>query len=145
LRTDVPSSQHRPSEHVISEDGFLIDHNGSISPNLFELEPMDGEREVCLPNAFSISNTNSNDFYMQECRKQGITPHPARMPLGLASFFITFLTDPGDLVLDPFAGSNTTGFTAELLERRWISIEIEETYTKQSLIRFEDSVLPKRR
>jgi DNA modification methylase len=61
------------------------------------------------------------------------------------SFFITFLTDPGDLILDPFAGSNTTGFTAEFLERRWVSIEIEETYAKQSLIRFEDSVLPKRR
>ncbi len=145
LRRQRYNAGKRPSEHVISEDGFLIDHNGSISPNLFELEPMDGEREVRLPNAFSISNTNSNDFYMQECRKRGITPHPARMPLGLASFFITFLTDPGDLILDPFAGSNTTGFTAELLERRWVSIEIEETYAKQSLIRFEDSVLPKRR
>jgi site-specific DNA-methyltransferase (cytosine-N4-specific) len=127
----------RPSEHIISEDSFLIDHSGSISHNLFELEMMDSEREVRLPNAFSISNTISNDAFMQRCRERGIVPHPARMPLGLASFFILFLTDPGDLVLDPFAGSNTTGFAAEILERRWTSIEIDKTYAEQSLLRFD--------
>jgi site-specific DNA-methyltransferase (cytosine-N4-specific) len=63
------------------------------------------------------------------------------MPKGLAAFFIEFLTDPGDLILDPFAGSNTTGFVAELLNRRWVSIEIKEEYALQSLIRFEDPVL----
>jgi len=131
----------RPSEHLISKDSFLTDHNGSIMPNLFEIEPMDEKREVRLPNAFSISNTQSNDFFMRRCREKGIMPHPARMPKGLAAFFIEFLTDPGDLVLDPFAGSNTTGFVAELLHRRWVSIEIKEEYALQSLIRFENPVL----
>jgi site-specific DNA-methyltransferase (cytosine-N4-specific) len=60
------------------------------------------------------------------------------MPLELATFFIQFLTDPGDLVLDPFAGSNTTGFCAERISRKWISIDADEEYGKQSLIRFED-------
>jgi site-specific DNA-methyltransferase (cytosine-N4-specific) len=63
------------------------------------------------------------------------------MPKGLAGFFIKFLTKPGDLVLDPFAGSNTTGFVAECLGRHWISIEIKETYAQQSMIRFEDPIL----
>ena len=60
------------------------------------------------------------------------------MPLELACFFIEFLTDDGDLVLDPFAGSNTTGFGAELLHRKWIAIEIDEAYVEQSSVRFED-------
>lgn len=135
----------RPSEHLISKDSFLVDHNGSIMPNLFEIEPMDEKREVRLPNAFSISNTQSNDFFMRKCREKGIVPHPARMPKGLAAFFIEFLTDPGDLVLDPFAGSNTTGFVAELLHRHWASIEIKEEYALQSLIRFEDPILKQSR
>lgn len=132
----------RPSEHVISENGFLVDHGGSIAPNFFELEQMEEKRHVRLPtNAFSISNTNSNDFYMKSCREKDIRPHPARMPGGLAAFFIQFLTDPGDLVLDPFAGSNTTGFMAEKYGRRWVAIDIKHDYVYQSRIRFKDPSL----
>ena len=39
----------------------------------------------------------------------GLPIHPARMPPELVEFFVRFLTDGSDLVLDPFAGSNTTG------------------------------------
>lgn len=135
----------RPSEHRINGDSFLTDHNGSIMPNLLEIEPMDEKRTVRLPNAFSISNSQSNDFFMRRCRLRKITPHPARMPIGLASFFIEFLTDPGDLILDPFAGSNTTGYAAELLGRFWISIEIIKKFVLQSRIRFEDPILVDRK
>lgn len=118
----------RPSGHGISKTGFLYDHGGSIALNLLELERIDEKREVRLPNAFSASHTTSNDFFFRTCRERNIAPHPARMPSALAAFFIEFLTDPGDLVLDPFAGSNTTGFAAELLGRRWASIELKEDY-----------------
>jgi hypothetical protein len=141
LQRQSYNSGKRPSEHVISEQGFLFDNGGSITPNLFELEPMDSKREVRLPSAFSLSNTNSSDYYITKCNELGITPHPARMPAGLAAFFIQFLTDPGDLVLDPFAGSNTTGFVAELLGRRWVSIEIKKEYAQQAHIRLQDPVL----
>ena len=76
-----------------------------------------------------------------ECREKNIQLHPARMPEGLASFFIQFLTDPGDIVLDPFAGSNTTGFVAECLGRKWVSIEAKEEYVEQVKIRFEDPLI----
>jgi site-specific DNA-methyltransferase (cytosine-N4-specific) len=131
----------RPSEHVISENGFLVNHGGSITPNVLELEPIDATREVRLPNVLSLSNTNSNDAFMRSCRARGINPHPARMPSGLAAFFIQFLTDPEDLVLDPFAGSNTTGYVAEKLKRRWISIELRKEYSEQSKIRLNDPSL----
>jgi hypothetical protein len=126
----------RPSEHNIGTTSFLTKNRGSIMPNFIELEQLDPKRPRRLPNTLSISNTNSNDAFHTACRVNGIVPHPARMPLQLAAFFIQFLTDKRDLVLDPFAGSNTTGFVAEQLRRRWISVEADCRYASQSKIRF---------
>lgn len=141
LKSQRYNAGKRPSEWNISKTGFLTDHGGSIALNVLELEPMDEQREVRLPNALSLSNTGSNDFFQRVCRERGITPHPARMPVGLAAFFIEFLTERGDMVLDPFAGSNTTGYAAELLGRRWTSIDVREDYAWQSKLRFEDPAL----
>lgn len=132
----------RPSAHNINGKSFMTDNLGSIMPNLIEIEPIEPDRDVRLPtNVFCIANTQSNDFFLNTCRKEGIIPHPARMPLELANFFINFLTDPDDIILDPFAGSNTTGFCAEKLRRKWVSIEIDEDLGKQSIIRFQDPSL----
>ena len=60
---------------------------------------------------------------------------------GLVSFFVEFLTDEGDLILDPFAGSNTTGYVSEKLKRKWLSIEIDKDYAYKSIIRFNDPEL----
>ena len=111
----------RPSGHDISQK-FQKDNKGAIPPNLLE-----------------IANTESNSTYMRRCKETGVKPHPARFPRGFAEFFIKFLTDEEDIVLDPFAGSNTTGFVAESLQRRWISFEINENYLVGSQYRFEDS------
>ena len=108
----------RPSGHNIS-DKFQKDNQGAIPPNLLE-----------------IANTESNSAYLQRCKAAEIRPHPARFPQGFAEFFIKFLTDEDDMVLDPFAGSNTTGFVAETLQRRWISFEINEDYVTGSRYRF---------
>ena len=58
------------------------------------------------------------------------------MPKEIPTFFIKMLTDEGDMVLDPFAGSNTTGWIAEQLKRKWISIEVEPEYIAGSRGRF---------
>ncbi len=142
LKSKEYNSGKRPSEHIISEKSFLKDNKGSISHNVIELEQIDKNRELRLPySMFCISNTKSNDFFTRTCRERKIEPHPARMPLELASFFIEFLTDEGDIVLDPFGGSNTTGFCAEKSKRKWISIETNEDYGRQSMIRFEEPSL----
>ncbi|MFB2769668.1 site-specific DNA-methyltransferase [Pelatocladus sp. BLCC-F211] len=109
----------RPSGHDISHR-FQKDNQGAIPPNLLE-----------------IANTESNSAYLRRCKAVGIQPHPARFPQGFAEFFIKFLTDEDDLVLDPFAGSNTTGFVAETWQRRWISFEMSEDYIIGSRYRFE--------
>lgn len=112
----------RPSGHDISEN-FNKDNRGAIPSNLLE-----------------IANTESNSLYLRQCRKIGINPHPARFPKEFATFFILFLTDEYDIVLDPFAGSNTTGYAAESLARRWISIEINEEYLEGSKFRFDEQL-----
>ena len=105
----------RPSEHNIGKTSFLRDNKGSIPPNVLIL-----------------ANTHSNDVYQVYCREHELPTHPSRMHPDLPEFFIKFLTDPGDIVMDPFAGSNTTGAVAEQLDRRWISIEIQEKYVAGS-------------
>ena len=52
------------------------------------------------------------------CKLAKIKIHPARMSPIIPEFFIKFLTNEKDIVLDPFAGSNTTGDVAEILKRK---------------------------
>lgn len=131
IKTGRFNAGKRPSQFVITEGAFAKDNGGSIAPSVL-----------------TISNTRSNDPYQQYCRKQNIEFHPARMQPELPEFFIKFLTDPGDIVLDPFGGSNTTGSAAEALSRYWVSVEPNETYVRGSIGRFEDhkvqSYLPAR-
>jgi len=142
LRKQSYNAGKRPSEHNISEKGFLKDNGGSISHNLFEMEPLDQEREVRLPHSvLSFSNTNSNDYFLLKCRENNVTPHPARMSGGLVNFFIEFLSGEQDLVLDPFSGSNTTGYCAEKLNRNWISFELQQDYIDQAILRFQNPEL----
>jgi site-specific DNA-methyltransferase (cytosine-N4-specific) len=105
----------RPSEHHIGEASFLKDNGGAIPSNVI-----------------TLANSKASSSYLNYCRSNGLKPHPARMPIGLAEFFIKFLTEPGDLVLDPFAGSNTTGAAAEGLKRSWIAIESSQDYIEGS-------------
>jgi site-specific DNA-methyltransferase (cytosine-N4-specific) len=75
-----------------------------------------------------MANTTVDPNYRDWCNKKGIDMHPARMPIGLADFFIKFLTTSGDLVFDPFGGSCTTGKSAELLKRKWVCTEQSSDY-----------------
>jgi site-specific DNA-methyltransferase (cytosine-N4-specific) len=56
----------------------------------------------------------------------------------LPSFFVKFLTDPSDVVVDIFGGSNTTGRVCEDLGREWLSIEERRDYSALSVVRFID-------
>jgi DNA modification methylase len=118
----------RPSGHNIKPSFANIDAGGSIPPNVVESG---------LPSDMLVFGNNAaNDAYTLRCKEQGSKPHPARFPAALPQFFIQLLTDYGDIVLDPFAGSNTTGAVAEKLERRWIAVEKVESYLEASKLRF---------
>jgi DNA modification methylase len=118
----------RPSQHEIGPH-FQRDNGGAIPPNLL-----------------TVPNTRSADDYLRSCREAGLVIHPARFPPELPEFFIRFLTQPRQLVLDPFAGSNVTGQVAEALERRWLSVEINGDYVASAQVRFPGAVpAPRRR
>ena len=119
LKSKRYNSGPRPSEHRIGKRSFLKDNGGAIASNVL-----------------SFSNTSSNDIYQAYCRENNLKPHPARMQRDVAAFFVKFLTRKGDTVLDPFAGSNTTGAVAENLQRKWVSIEANRDYIRGSRGRF---------
>lgn len=106
-------SGHRPSDY------FSIRNKGSIPPNLI-----------------AIANSNSKSPYLEYCRSKDIKPHPARFPDEIPEFFIRMLTDRGDKVLDPFAGSCTTGSVAEKMGRKWVCVEKNEDYVKGAIGHF---------
>lgn len=116
------SPRKRPSGHDISA-AFGRSNGGAIPPNLLE-----------------IPNTESNSKYLRCCKFVGSKGHPARFPTKLPEFFIRFLTEPGDIVLDIFAGSNATGEAAEANQRNWIAFESERRYIAESAFRFIQQV-----
>lgn len=108
----------RPSGHDIG-NSFANDNGGAIPPNLLQ-----------------IPNSESNGNYLTFCKLMRVKGHPARFPIALPEFFIKYLTDESDLVVDIFGGSNTTGQACEKLNRKWVSIDLEKEYVAASAFRF---------
>lgn len=108
----------RPSGHDIGSS-FGKDNGGAIPSNLLQ-----------------IPNSESNGCYLRGCKAVGVKGHPARFPAKLPEFFIRFLTEPGDVVLDIFAGSNTCGQVAEREGRRWLAFDERLDYLASSSFRF---------
>jgi DNA modification methylase len=111
-------AKQRPSGHNITEK-WGRDQGGAICSNLLQ-----------------YGNNDSNGSYLKLCEAAGVKPHPARFPPQLPEFFIKFLTDENDLVVDIFGGSNTTGWVAEKLRRRWLAFEADKSYLEASRFRF---------
>lgn len=112
------TAKRRPSGHNITSK-FRKNLGGSIPSNLLDR-----------------GNNESNSEYIKRCREFGVKVHPARFPLALPEFYIKLLTSDRGLVVDPFAGSNTTGLAAEKLGRRWISVDQDGDYVRGSAVRF---------
>src|SRR5262249_49485406 len=108
----------RPSGHDISNK-FQRDNGGSVPPNLL-----------------AVANTESTSPYQEYCRDNSLPIHPARFPPQVPEYFIRLLTEPGDLVLDPFAGSCVTGAVAESMKRKWVCCELSEEYLLGAIARF---------
>ncbi len=111
IKTKKYNHGERPSGHKISKTGFLSNNGGAIA------------RSTLI-----FSNTGSDKNYRDWCIKKEVPQHPARMPMDLAEFFVKFLTDKNDLVLDPFGGSCTTGKAAEIHGRKWVCVEQNDEY-----------------
>lgn len=118
-------AKRRPSGHDISAN--FAKNNGAAIP----------------PNLIAVANTESNSHYLRYCKENDLPVHPARFPALIPEYFIRFLTDRDDLVVDPFAGSCVTGEVSEKLRRKWICSEIDEKYLLGAKGRFVISPSPK--
>lgn len=103
---------------------FGADNGGALPTNVFEV----------------IHSTPSSDTsygeYAKACRAEQLPIHPARMPLEAARTLIRFLTEPGDWVADVMAGSLTTAYAAELLDRRWLAVDLMREFLQGGATRF---------
>ncbi len=152
IETGKYNAGPRPSEHNIGAESFKTDNSGAIPPNVGGAEAVPALDGMVTPQGFAeyleeatnllkAANTLSSDDYRRFCVERGAPVHPARMPATLVEFFVKFLTDAGDTVLDPFAGSNTTGAVAQALGRRWLSVEADWAYAAHSIGRFDPQVV----
>lgn len=119
----------RPGGYAITESFAETSAGGSIPPNVID--------EDTPTDLLKFGNNAANDVYTRRCKEEGLKIHPARFPAVLPEFFIKMLTEPDDIVLDPFAGSNTVGMVAEQLGRRWIAMDSSEEYLEASKFRFD--------
>ena len=76
-----------------------------------------------------VSNTVSRGILQELCNTMGIK-HPARYPEKLVDFFLLSGTNEGDMVLDPFAGSGTTGVVAYKNKRKYLCIDVNDDFRK---------------
>jgi DNA modification methylase len=106
-----------------------------------EREKTGGTRQkACLGNEIKAEGVRFNVWLIEDGSRQG--DHPAPFPHALASDHIQSWSNPGDVVLDPFAGSGTTLKAAKELNRRFIGIEINPEYVAICKRRIAQDVLP---
>ena len=92
-----------------------------------------------IPTQYSSRKVPGNvwDFPRVRYRMDEYEKHPTQKPVALLERIVHASSNPGDLVLDPFAGTFTTSFVAKKLGRQSIGIEIEEDYVKIGLRRLQ--------
>lgn len=65
------------------------------------------------------------------------TSHPTQKPVGLVGYLIKTLSSEGDLILDPFAGSGSVAIACHRLNRRFVAVEKDSAYFRESVNRLE--------
>lgn len=113
-----------------------IDKN-SISPIAINKYDLHNDKVGSTPfNAIVGSPISHKDPIYDIMKSSGIE-HPGRHPEFISEFFIKMLTDPGDIVLDPFVGSGATVTAAKKLGRKYIGLDISEDYVKLADMRLD--------
>lgn len=95
-------------------------------------KPISGKGKVIEANGMRFN-------YWLMANNGGDTGHPAPMPFAMAADHITSWSNPGDVVIDPFLGSGTTGVAAVQMGRKFIGIEREPKYFDIACKRIEDA------
>lgn len=107
----------RPSDRQTKYGDKRANPGGKLWDNVWGIEP-------AIPRLTGTCNERIPDF-------------PTQLPLALVTPIVLCASDPGDLVVDPFSGSGTTGVAAIQNGRRYIGIERSEKFAKLSELRLK--------
>lgn len=101
---------------------------------------------VYFVNGARTGTFNNNSKAIHDFIETSLTPgnekryggHPTQKPEGVIKHFLELLSNHGDVIMDPFMGSGTTGVVAKRLERNFIGIELQEDYFDVAKKRISD-------
>lgn len=118
-------------QNSINGDGAYVKNIGDFSnPQLTGTIPYN---HIYVPN-----HCNESRAVKKHAQELGLPSHSAKMPLSLASFLVKFLTRPGDLVVDLFGGTLTTGQASQNNGRHFVILEMMLEYIVQGFHRFRN-------
>lgn len=129
-------------QRLISRPEEFVKEEGTVRPsgNVMGMKSWAKDNGGAIPsNVLKFANSESNSKYLRYCKALGIKAHPARYPKQLVEFWVKFLSEEGDLVMDPFSGSGTNNLVCEELGRRWLSVDLSPEYVATSAFRFASS------
>lgn len=115
----------KKGKHTFNYEEMKEENNGKQMKDVWEFEDIE-------PDFYISSVTPKSE------KKEG--KHPTQKPLGLLERIIKASTNEGDLILDPFNGSGTTGIASKMLNRKYIGIEQEEDYLALTMRRYNKNV-----
>ncbi len=102
--------------------------------HIFNYEEMKAWNDAISPSGKQMRSVWHIPLTSQDEKRQG--KHPTQKPLELLKRIVVASSNPGDIILDPFSGSATTGLAAHSLGRKYVGIEKEENFLKLSVNRF---------
>lgn len=120
------AAKDKNSKHVFNYNLMKQYNMGKQMRNLWEFEQ---DNVKNLENVWEISSPSNDE------KKFG--KHPTQKPIELLKRIILASTNEGDLILDPFCGSSTTGVAAVLERRKYVGIDLDERYLELSVKRLE--------
>ncbi|MBI4297972.1 MAG: site-specific DNA-methyltransferase [Chloroflexi bacterium] len=123
------AAKTKASKHYFDYDLMKKVNQGKQMRNLWEFT----EAELSQPprNVWEISSPPAVE--------KTFGKHPTQKPVELLKRIILASTQEGDLVVDPFCGSSTTGVAAVLLKRRYVGIDLEDEYLELSKQRLQEA------
>ena len=129
MRTEASLKRDPPgSVRTFNRVDKAIEHYGSLktTPKQTKSIPSDGTKHPIDIIRFSS---------IEKDRYNSDTKHPTKKPVALLAYLIKTYTNEGDLVLDNTMGSGTTGVAATRLYRKFIGMEMDETYFNRAVKR----------
>ena len=125
------AAKNEKSKHYFDYKLMKKMNNGKQMRNVWQFTEEE-EKQRNIDNIWEISAPPATE------KKFG--KHPTQKPLELLKRIILASTKEGDLVLDPFCGSSTTGVAAVLLNRKYVGIDLEKEYLELSVKRLEECI-----